>query len=185
MNIKNQGHAKRRLIKQISTASGTLLIAQTQWTGPVVKSVVLPAHAASTCQGNEALSGPISGTASALLSAPDAGNITVCVDGLGFQSGTFENPGTINELVVNFPFQGCIGQATLSGQIAGGTVSGSFSYTLTCPSGECSGSGTWGGINTDNNPLLYTGNWSGTQTCCGDPEFVIGRDTIPFVCPLL
>lgn len=173
---------RRKLINSI-TATSALVTLQSDWARPVVQSVLLPAHAISSCLTNGNLSGSIGGAVSVLLSAPNTGTIAVCVDGLGVQSGTFENPGIISELTINFAFQGCSGNATLNGQVNMGNVSGTFTYTLTCPSGECSGSGTWVGDATQQNPLLYAGTWAGTQSCCGNPEFVIGRDLVPFTCP--
>lgn len=181
MNTKNNN--RRKLIAASSIVGSSALIGQTKWAKPIIKSVFLPAHATTSCEGNQSLSGPISGSARAQLSAQNSGTITICAEGLGAASGTFINPGAISESVVNYSFAGCTGSATLNGQVSSGTASGTFTYTLTCPSGECTGSGIWQGDNTMQLPLLYLGSWSGTQTCCGEPEFVIGRDVIPFICP--
>ena len=181
MNKNNNN--RRKLIAVSSIIGSSALIGQTKWSKPIIESVLLPAHAQTSCADNQSLSGPIGGSARALLSAPNAGTITICAEDLGAASGTFANPGLISESVVNYSFAGCTGTATLNGQVSGGTASGTFTYTLTCPSGECTGSGTWQGTNSNALPLLYIGSWSGTQVCCGNPEFVIGRDVIPFICP--
>ncbi|MGH1540562.1 MAG: hypothetical protein ACRBHB_09080 [Arenicella sp.] len=175
--------SRRKLLNTSLVTGGVYVTSTSEWSRPIINSVLLPAHAQTSCSSNASLSGPISGTARALLSAPNAGTITICASDLGFQTGTFTNPGLITEQVINYAFNGCTGSATLNGSVAGGTASGTFTYILSCPSGSCQGSGTWSGTNTIATPLLYVGTWSGTQTCCGDPEFVIGRDAVPFVCP--
>jgi len=157
---------RRKLLKSIAAGSGAIVAGKSlpeNWTRPVVDSVMLPAHAQTTCSGTlETTNTPIvifiSGVTGNLDFAANGNPIATDVPIVG-------NAFSINTTV---PDNNCSTDFTIQGTVNPGTsVSGSYSFTETCTGETCVGSGTFlaDQVVVLGSGTQYSGSATGTSCC--------------------
>ncbi|MCP4008134.1 MAG: hypothetical protein GY726_01315 [Proteobacteria bacterium] len=156
---------RRKLLKGVFAGSGAIAAGAVpgKWTKPVVESVLLPAHAATTCT-EEGYTVPIRifqdfSTETPTVSFESEGD-TIFTD-LEVNDDSFSGDFTTNW------DDGCTESGTVQGTFSDNSVSGSYTTHEVCPDGSCDNTGTFqAGPGTDfGRGTLYIGTAVGTVCC--------------------
>jgi hypothetical protein len=174
MTDKKSNESRRKLLKSIAAGSGAVIAGKSlpeNWTRPVVDSVMLPAHAQTSCRDvtrNE--------TIGIIIEIIDD-TVTITIN-----DPTGDAGGPIESVIPDIPFDGTSfllefddadGDCTESGFINGtlvqgdiDTFSGSAAFTTTCTSGESCETTADYATTIRPTDFTYAGTGSLTEICC-------------------
>ncbi len=168
MKDKKSGECRRKLLKSIAAGTGAVAAGSaipTKWSKPLVDSVVLPAHAQTTCPSCTGVTKTEEDNSTIVVTLIDG---TLIEGTLGFDwgDGVIEIPVKDSVFSLNQP-QGCNGFVKISGPISRGSISGDFEWSNgVIEDGDQLywGSGTFSGDVTGTNE--WTAQATGTESHC-------------------